>query len=616
MKKELQIKIEKIKNAGEDYNFYPTTKEMIRIVFDDAQNANLYKNQKLLDIGAGDGNLFSVWDQLIDEKFPRDEHGYRPNMMEVAQQYYAMEKSHTLLEYLPKNVVTVGTDFHHQTLIDKQMDIIFCNPPYSEFESWATKAILEANSTLLYLIIPDRWKNSGKIKHAIERREASCVVIHSDNFLNAPRAARANIDIIKIDFRGIYKPLVVVDEEKLDKRYHEREYYRQESWSRNPKTDPFEIWFEDSFQKFEKVKTETDEKPGKSFKENVALTPGANLIKRMENLYIFETEKIQGTYEALCGIDPLLLKEFDVSLENVKKALKEKLSGLKHKYWKELFDNLNKITDRLTSKSRDSLLKTLQENLEVDFSANNAYMVVLWAIKNANTYYDQQLITAYEEMVNRESVLRYKSNRHFSDDDWRFAKNNSHYYLNDKLDYRIVCNSTSGIDTGSWSYDAINGLSRSAYNYIQDLCTIAKNLGYEVLDGPLETQWSSGKEIIFYERLPGEYKVGEKTKIGKVQEVFETQYKINDVIYHKSSIRKTQKFMTVRAYKNGNLHFKFNQEFLRKWNVEFGRLKGWINNKQSASEEMNIPMEEMNKLFKCNFQIEKASDVILLEKVV
>ena len=46
---------------------------------------------------------------------------------------------------LPIYVVIIGSDFHEQTLIDKKVDLIFCNPPYSEFELW-TKQIIDWKS--------------------------------------------------------------------------------------------------------------------------------------------------------------------------------------------------------------------------------------------------------------------------------------------------------------------------------------------------------------------------------------------------------------------------------------------------------------------------------------
>lgn len=605
-------KLSRIKKDETDFEWYPTDSKMIEAVFKDVKTAMLSGCDKLLDIGAGDGNLFRMWDKLVDLYYPKDEHGYRPNWIYVPQKYYAIEKSHTLLEYLPKNIITIGTDIHVQTLIDKEMDIIFCNPPYSEFKAWTDKIITESNAIVIYLVIPQCWKDSNNIKRAIQKRGAFPKVIYSGNFLDAPRAARAKIDIVRIDLRGKFTKSYDLDDSKYAKIF--KESFREKRGS-----DPFELWFTETFGEFKEktVSEASKEHPSNGFQDRLHLVKGSNLMERLDSMYQEDLNKIWNIYKSLQNVDPVLFKELKISLNNIKETLKEKLSGLKHLYWKELFDNLNKITDRLTSKSRDNLLNTLQSNTSVDFSASNAYAIVIWAVKNANEYFDKQLIEAYEDLVNAESVALYKSNSHFIKDNWRFSERNTHYYLNDKLDYRIVTHKVGGMyDNSSWSSYDRHGLTERAHDYIQDLCTIASNLGYDVSDNNINTQWVSGKEKIVYLKLPGEYKIGEKTPFGKITDITDTQYCINGEWYAKIGMAKIEKLFAVRAFKNGNLHFKFNQDFLRKFNVEFGRLKGWINNKAEAAKEMEIPMEKIDNFFECNFQIEKSSDVLLLEDVV
>jgi hypothetical protein len=46
---------------------------------------------------------------------------------------------------------------------------------------------------------------------------------------------------------------------------------------------------------------------------------------------------------------------------------------------------------------------------------------------------------------------------------------------------------------------------------------------------------------------------------------------------------------SVRAFGNGNMHFKFSQRFILALNVEHGRLKGWIKTPAEAAEEMSDP---------------------------
>lgn len=55
------------------------------------------------------------------------------------------------------------------------------------------------------------------------------------------------------------------------------------------------------------------------------------------------------------------------------------------------------------------------------------------------------------------------------------------------------------------------------------------------------------------------------------------------------------------------------QDFIRKLNVEFGRLKGWLTNHVQASEELNIPVEQTERFFKTNLQLTSKDQSRLLE---
>jgi hypothetical protein len=70
--------------------------------------------------------------------------------------------------------------------------------------------------------------------------------------------------------------------------------------------------------------------------------------------------------------------------------------------------------------------------------------------------------------------------------------------------------------------------------------------------------------------------------------------------------------MQVKAFKNGNLHIKFNQDFIRTLNIEFGRLKGWLTNHIQASEELNIPVKFSEKVFKGNFHLPTGKGFLML----
>ena len=185
--------VAELKQTGEDFEFYPTTDAMLRKVKQWST-----KNNTILDIGCGQARLKSYFEDST---------------------YFAIEKSQVLISKLPADVFVLGTDFNNCTLIDKQVDMIFCNPPYSEFEDWTLRIIKEGNFREAFLIIPQRWKDNKEINQAIEQMKISFDVIDSTDFLDADRQARAKVDIIKL-WKSEYTDETV---------------------------DPFKNWFEDTF---------------------------------------------------------------------------------------------------------------------------------------------------------------------------------------------------------------------------------------------------------------------------------------------------------------------------------------------------------------------------------
>lgn len=542
--------IKQIKGTESDHEWYPTTSEIISIINRDihAKRDSQKSALSILDIGAGNGNFFKVLDSL--QSPPKDQY----DKSGLIFTKYAIEKSPMLIENMEPDIFIVGTDFHEQTLIDKKVDVIFCNPPYSEFESWAEKIIAEGNCKYIYMVIPERWKSSKKIASLLERRNMDHKVIGSTDFLDSEyRQARAKVDIIRFS-------------NKVE-HYHGRNYDCKIE-------DPFDLWFDSFFN----INAETEEDyASKSRKEEQKkeeikshLIKGQNLIERLEELYRQDFDNLLSNYRKIEELDPGIFKELGIDLKILKGGLKLKIEGLKNLYWQELFDNMESITARLTKSSREKLLKKLTEHTSVDFTASNAYAVVLWAIKNANIYLDQQLLEVYLWMSHKDNIRDYKSNQRMINDKWRYNQfgRMMEEYTHYSLDYRLVFHAYRAFNNdkyGFGSYDYPKGLYVDTHARINDIITIGKNLGFNVKENSYNFEWVPGGSVDFT----------------------------------------CQKglFMNIRAYKNGNIHVKANQEFMKRLNIEAGRLNGWIKSPEEAAEEMNIPLEEVREMYKSNLQI-------------
>lgn len=531
--------------AGTEYDFewYPTTDEIIQTVKNDMENMDRHWHQgpTVLDCGAGDGRVL---------------------LSLTKANKYAIEKSKPLLNALDKSIFVVGTEFNEQTLIDKKVDIVFSNPPYSEFEPWAVKIIREANASFIYLVIPDRWEKSQAIAQALESRRSKATVIGKFDFLGADRAARANVHVIRICSARFKNGIA---------------------------SNPFDLWFEDNFKldinKEGRSKYYMASSTQASVKEKTQneLVNGSDLVQVLERLYQRDLAKLMQNYKSLETIDAELLKELDVNLNAVKEALQMKIVNLKDVYWKEFFERMEKITRRLTTKNRQHMLEKLTAHTHIDFSVSNAYALSIWAIKNANGYFDNQLIDTFERMIEQANIVNYKSNqRTFKAEQWRWHSR-PEGLEKFGLEFRVVLERVGGIWNTSWEHERrqYGGLRSGAAEFLNDVRTIADNLGYSVegYKAAEQFEWESNRKVIFY-----------------------------------CKDRRTLKekpLMEVRAFKNGNLHIKFDQDFMCRLNVEFGRLKGWIRSHEEASQELGIDAELAAESFASNLRLTSCAVALL-----
>jgi hypothetical protein len=522
--------LSEVKEKNQDYEWYPTTEEILMCVSGHMINKIDYhaRDYSILDIGAGNGSSLTHFKESLKDKIYVD--------------LFAVEKSQILVNSMPENIFVIGTEFHEQTFIDKKHSVYFCNPPYSEYELWAEKLIKESNCESMYIVIPERWERNNVIKAALKSRDVEAKVIGNFSFEDSEyRKARAKVDVVYI-------------------RYG-RGYTRS-------KVDPFDLWFDSHFS-ISSEKSVIIERL--DFKKKDELVSKKDLIPHLVSLYKSEFENMLNNYKAVEKLDSSLLRELNVSVDGIKSGLKKKIEGLKSIYWKRLFDNLEALTNRLTTRSRDRMLEKLSQNTSVDFTESNIYSVVIWALKNANKYFDDQLIQVYWEMTRSENVVNYKSNKRIVEDGWRFSRDEMSHY---KLDYRIIDVCYQAV-TSEYQFDQTNGLKNTVHNKISDIFTIAKNLGFNISEKSTEKEWSAGKKNEFF-------------------------------------LENGELFAEIKAFKNGNIHLKLNQRFMRMWNVEAGRLNGWIKSPESAAEELGIDIREVNTMFGKSLKL-TTNDIILIE---
>jgi len=603
--------VEALKNAGEDYEWYPTTNEILEAMYWDikSQNKNVYfestsssrkhlkydyQSISMLDIGAGNCKLLTKFKEMSESLIEEDSHGNPMNGNQIGfSKYMAIEKSNILIESMPSDVFIVGTDFHQNTLIDKKADVVFCNPPYSEYAQWSEKIINESNAKVIYLVIPKRWGNNRGMAHAIKQRRAKVTIVGDFDFVNSEdRKARAYVSLVKIDLKG------------KDKYAHRRD---------EAAVDPFELWFSSEFKLNTNKKSlhdhEVERAKAKTRKETLekTLVDAPSLVDALVKLYNDELLHLINNYKKVSELDSEILKELNVDIEGVMKAFQSKIENLKSFYWREVFENLSEIKARLTSRSRTSLVNKLLANTNIDFTQSNIRSILIWVIKNANKYFDEQMLEVYDDFTTVEGIKMYKSNSHWEKDTWRYARDLHEKGIKYALDYRIVLHGYGD------HFDKSGFINTKQLQYIDDLVIIAKNLGFKIDMDSINNKLETGEKGNIYTFVPLDRKLkkGQKTHFGKIEEVYELeeggsqgkyQYQIDGNYTHYSSVKIDEDiFTTNKVYKNGNIHFQLNQNFIKKLNLEVSRLRGWIKSPKEAAQEFDISEEEANDFWRSSY---------------
>lgn len=530
--------IRELKANDEDLEWYPSTDEIIRKVAHDIKETRYDgyhdKIDSLLDIGAGDGRVLKAVQKILKEI---SEH----------IDLYAIEKAIYHLSNMPKDITVIGTDFEQQSLSDKPMGAIFCNPPYSEFEAWTLKIVKEASAKYVYLVIPRRWRDSAEIKRALENRSADVDSLGEFDFESADRKARARVEIVKISFN-----------------YENRDAFDSVVEEMLPELDIFEVELKPEVVNF----------------HDGMISGGRNLVDVLVDAYDAELVEMIENYRAALRIDSEVLREIGVTKSSVLGGIGLKIKGLKHKYWKVLFDEMDTITQRLASKQRAGFLESLKNKKAIDFTANNVYAILIWVSKWSNDYFDEQLIELFRSLSTDSNVVRYKSNqRVWLKKGWRYLHGEEGEPTHYKLEYRIIL-SHGGICTSEWGFrrDENNGLAASAWNLLKDICTVANNLGFPCKDSPKNFQWESNKQHVL------------RTTDG-------------------------EPLVAVRAFKNGNMHLHFNPKFMLALNVEAGRLLKWIRNPAEAVVELGAhgaEAKQVEDMFGSSFRISPESGFLKL----
>lgn len=513
-----------LKDNNEDFEWYPTTREMVSKIWEFLQKHKyggyeVGNISEILDIGAGDGRVLKWFNELsCAEKY-----GYLS--------LFAIEKSKKLIESMDKSILTLGCDLNDTPLLDKRVDLIFCNPPYSSYQEWLLRILDEGNSKNICFIIPQRWKDDKDIARFLRlNQQIKYEIIDSCDFLNAERSARAKVDIIFFSTNRHYR--------------HEGDALFEKFLDKQFGFDKFGSGDDTSWDLYKK-----EQKEREFFSDECALVESENLIEYLCNRYNAEKNEFIEALRSFSNINPKIFQCLQLEKSKLVYGVQKRFEGIRVLYWDELFKKLYALSGRLTTKRANLISNHRIAKRGIEFNRDNIYAIVIWLIKNADCYIQESYEEVWDDIVSRADVKGYKSNIHFNKETFRYNQDGLRKSPH-KLDYRVVLSCT-----------AINSrYSTYRHDLAHDIGIIARNLGFNIVDRHLnQVTFESGrKEEMYF--LKADY-------------TFELLFE---------SV----------SYKNGNVHIKFNKEFLAKFNIAVGKRRGWIHNKAEAMAEFGDEVSE------------------------
>ena len=561
-KKEIHQTVQNLKSNNQDFEFYPTTKEILDVICKDMLNTFVATSRKkyfksddiengfflercreshikILDIGAGNGDSLNYLAKFMNGiKFSdifyhsnnlETEYDKRTSSPKVTK--YAIEKSSIMSQPYKHNKINfVGADYDEVNINQKKYDVIFCNPPYSNYKTWMIKTLNSAyGNPIIYFVIPSNWKNDTILIEEINKKFKDKIklnVINNFDFSNGSRAARVNVDVVKID---------VIEELNGSIDFIKALFEKNKFSNNNDKN----ILLENENNYTENELINTNQKDYASF-----------LVEE----YNKEIDTLYTSINSL-SLVPIehLTKLFNFDYKSIVENYNNLINEIKHNYWKKIIHKTSVVEKKLIKKYRDSVINEIIDT-SLDFTLSNIYSIIARLLYLVNENMNEQILIVYNDLIKNSPTEKYKSNHKF------FVEQKTE--LKDefvKLTQRIILEMgyfSNGALDSNYKGELSGKLTPNAANKILDLIIVIESLGYKIGFNPFNNEWKRGK-------------------ITKINGVSLTNN--NDI-----------EIMEVKVFQNGNIHIKLNKKILEKLNIIKGLLDGWITNVNEITDEFDV----------------------------
>jgi len=564
-------KIQILKQANEDFEWYPSTPEILEALKKDLW-AYLRKHKNDYDVRRGKNND-DIWiredSEYVGNKEKKKERIVIDSFLDIgagdgrvldlfsAGKLYGIEIARAQADDLiRRGIFLIGRNYWDVSLHNNSYSLIYSNPPFSDFVRWVGKILAECNFRVLYLVMPVRWKNQEEIMRELKRYDVS--VVGEYDFSEADREARGRVNLVRVNppwKKDKYKRSCSGDDVEFD-------YDHQETLE-----NAFERWVREYIADFK----ESPDRPWEEEqKQELALkqTPIEQLLSDHET----ERENLGNAFRAIGKLDAEIIKLLGQDKKSMLEIIRQSIENLKLKYWRAVFDKLDPVRKRMTYDTRGRIFRNIEEFKTLDFNADNIYSIVIWIINNCNVGILEQIGEVFDKLTTPEYIEQYVSNKHWTHSDWRHTDSNWKYQKLPKrwklgLDYRIVVR----------TYNQYSYSSMGMRTVIDDFIVICDNLGFTIraCDHPNYT-WHQAEQKFY-------------TNDGELA-------------------------FTMRYYTgNQNAHLKINKRLLMKFNVEVAKIRKWMSDPEDIVEEYKVSMDEATALWKSGVALLGSGDVKMLE---
>jgi len=317
----------------------------------------------------------------------------------------------------------------------------------------------------------------------------------------------------------------------------------------------FSKWVTANIGDFKKTEEELEVREGRE-KKRRELELHQDMSATLINSYNDDMQHLLKTYRALNEVDFGLLEQLNISRDIIIGNIATSIKNLKYKYWQMAFDNMTTFKTRLTYSTSSKILSDMKAFEGLDFNDDNIRNIIIWVVKNFNNHSEKQMVKAFNDMTYFGKVNAYKSNEKWTESNWRYENGMPAKY---SLDYRVVTTGSSlGRNNFNSNDDIYWGYNERSDNLVSDLSVVGHSLGFP------------NKGLNF------------QIDFGKKYEILQDNGKV---------------LLTFRMYKNKNLHLQLDKEFLKKFNIEVGKLNNWIKKPSDIQEEFNMSEDEAKAYF-------------------